>query len=43
MSTDITLGADGFDVYDIYLTPTTLVFHLREFNVRGSIMGICVY
>lgn len=32
MSTDITLGADGFDVYDIYLTPTTLVFHLREFN-----------
>ncbi|KAJ7084342.1 Rad9-domain-containing protein [Mycena belliarum] len=32
LSTELTISADEFDVYDIYSTPTTIAFHLREFN-----------
>jgi cell cycle checkpoint control protein RAD9A len=33
LSTELTISADEFDVYDVYATPTTISFHLREFNV----------
>lgn len=32
LSTELTISADEFDVYDLYSTPTTIAFHLREFN-----------
>jgi len=34
LSTELTISSEEFDVYDIYETPTTIAFHLREFNVR---------
>lgn len=33
LSTELTISADEFDVYDVYATPTIISFHLREFNV----------
>jgi len=33
LSTELTISTGEFDVYDIYETPTTIAFHLREFNV----------
>lgn len=33
LSTELTISADEFDVYDVHSTPTTIAFHLREFNV----------
>ncbi|KAJ7497250.1 Rad9-domain-containing protein [Mycena latifolia] len=32
LSTELTISADEFDIYEIYSTPTTIAFHLREFN-----------
>ncbi|KAJ7725867.1 Rad9-domain-containing protein [Mycena maculata] len=32
LSTELTISADEFDLYDVYATPTTIAFHLREFN-----------
>ncbi|KAF9484428.1 hypothetical protein BDN70DRAFT_825463 [Pholiota conissans] len=32
LSTEISISSDEFDVYNIFETPTTLAFHLREFN-----------
>ncbi|KAJ7132795.1 Rad9-domain-containing protein [Mycena crocata] len=32
LSTELTISAEEFDVYDVYATPTTIAFHLREFN-----------
>ncbi|KAJ7462242.1 Rad9-domain-containing protein [Mycena galericulata] len=32
LSTELTISADEFDLYDVYSTPTTIAFHLREFN-----------
>ncbi|KAF8972991.1 Rad9-domain-containing protein [Flammula alnicola] len=32
LSTEISISAEEFDVYDVYETPTTIAFHLREFN-----------
>ncbi|KDR75080.1 hypothetical protein GALMADRAFT_69752 [Galerina marginata CBS 339.88] len=32
LSTEISISAEEFDVYDLYETPTTIAFHLREFN-----------
>ncbi|TFK51794.1 hypothetical protein OE88DRAFT_1712289 [Heliocybe sulcata] len=32
LSTELTISADEFDVYDIYCPPITIAFHLREFN-----------
>ncbi|KAJ7703243.1 Rad9-domain-containing protein [Mycena rosella] len=32
LSTELTISADEFDLYEIYSTPTTIAFHLREFN-----------
>jgi len=31
--TEISLGTEQFDVYDIYEAPITIAFHFREFNV----------
>ena len=33
LSTELTISTGEFDIYDIYETPTTIAFHLREFNV----------
>ncbi|KAK7057232.1 Rad9-domain-containing protein [Favolaschia claudopus] len=32
LSTELSISAEEFDLYDIYATPTTIAFHLREFN-----------
>ncbi|KAF9050067.1 Rad9-domain-containing protein [Panaeolus papilionaceus] len=32
LSTELTISAEEFEGYDIYETPTTIAFHLREFN-----------
>ena len=39
LSTEISICSDEFDVYDIFETPITLAFHLREFNVRAVHRG----
>jgi cell cycle checkpoint control protein RAD9A len=33
LATELTISADEFENYDIFMTPTSLAFHLREFNV----------
>jgi cell cycle checkpoint control protein RAD9A len=33
LATELTISAEEFDVYNIYATPITIAFHLREFNV----------
>ncbi|KAF9464941.1 Rad9-domain-containing protein [Collybia nuda] len=30
--TELTISAEEFDVYNVYASPTTIAFHLREFN-----------
>lgn len=45
LSTELTISADEFDVYDVYATPTTISFHLREFNATitfAESMGVCL-
>ncbi|KAG2145992.1 Rad9-domain-containing protein [Suillus bovinus] len=45
LSTELTISADEFDVYDVYATPTTISFHLREFNATIAFtesMGLCL-
>ncbi|KAJ7045466.1 Rad9-domain-containing protein [Mycena alexandri] len=32
LSTELSISAEEFDLYDVYSTPTTIAFHLREFN-----------
>ncbi|GLB37678.1 putative rad9 [Lyophyllum shimeji] len=32
VATELTISAEEFDVYNIYAPPTTIAFHLREFN-----------
>ncbi|KAJ7287580.1 hypothetical protein C8J57DRAFT_591326 [Mycena rebaudengoi] len=32
LSTELCIGIDEFERYDMYSTPTTIAFHLREFN-----------
>ncbi|KAL6307276.1 Rad9-domain-containing protein [Sparassis latifolia] len=32
LATELIISADEFNVYDIYTLPTTIAFHLREFN-----------
>jgi hypothetical protein len=36
LATELTVGADTFEAFDIYNAPTTIGFHLREFNVRAQ-------
>ncbi|KAF8813922.1 hypothetical protein BYT27DRAFT_7250794 [Phlegmacium glaucopus] len=36
LSTELTISAEEFDTYDVYTTPTTIAFHLREFNATIS-------
>lgn len=33
LATELTISSEEFDVYNIYAVPTTIAFHLREFNV----------
>jgi cell cycle checkpoint control protein RAD9A len=33
LATELTISADEFENYDIFATPISLAFHLREFNV----------
>jgi cell cycle checkpoint control protein RAD9A len=33
LATELTISSEEFDVYNIYAAPTTIAFHLREFNV----------
>ena len=35
LATELTISSEEFDVYDIYAAPTTIAFHLREFNVSN--------
>ncbi|KAG1839043.1 Rad9-domain-containing protein [Suillus subalutaceus] len=45
LSTELTISADEFDVYDVYAAPTTISFHLREFNATitfAESMGLCI-
>ncbi|KAF7315398.1 hypothetical protein MIND_00054500 [Mycena indigotica] len=32
LSTELKISAEEFDLYDIYVAPITIAFHLREFN-----------
>ncbi|KAI0046554.1 hypothetical protein FA95DRAFT_1583033 [Auriscalpium vulgare] len=32
LSTELTISSDEFDHYDVYVSPISLAFHLREFN-----------
>ncbi|KAJ6609871.1 Rad9-domain-containing protein [Mycena sp. CBHHK59/15] len=32
LSTELSISAEEFDLYDVHVTPTTIAFHLREFN-----------
>ncbi|KAH9919950.1 Rad9-domain-containing protein [Amylocystis lapponica] len=32
LATEVSLPAAEFDVYDVHITPSTIAFHLREFN-----------
>ncbi|KAG2078976.1 hypothetical protein BDR04DRAFT_1086026 [Suillus decipiens] len=45
LSTELTISADEFDVYDVYATPAIISFHLREFNATiafAESMGLCL-
>ncbi|KAG2150578.1 Rad9-domain-containing protein [Suillus clintonianus] len=45
LSTELNISADEFDVYDVYASPTTIAFHLREFNATiafAESMGLCL-
>ncbi|OAX43299.1 hypothetical protein K503DRAFT_789596 [Rhizopogon vinicolor AM-OR11-026] len=45
LSTELTISADEFDVYEVYASPTTIGFHLREFNATiafADSMGLCL-
>ncbi|KAJ8587447.1 hypothetical protein M405DRAFT_863720 [Rhizopogon salebrosus TDB-379] len=45
LSTELTISADEFDVYEVYASPTTIAFHLREFNATiafADAMGLCL-
>lgn len=33
LSTELTVAAEEFDTYAIYISPIVIAFHLREFNV----------
>ena len=35
LRTSLTLGANGFETYELQAAPITLSFFLREFNVSG--------
>ena len=35
LATELTISADEFENYDIFATPISLAFHLREFNVSA--------
>jgi cell cycle checkpoint control protein RAD9A len=37
LATELTISSEEFDVYNIYATPTTIAFHLREFNVSNIV------
>ena len=37
LATELTISADEFESYDIFVTPTALAFHLREFSVSPPV------
>lgn len=49
LATELTISADEFENYDIFATPISLAFHLREFNVslsfstQSSLAGAKIY
>ncbi|KAJ3811476.1 Rad9-domain-containing protein [Lentinula aff. lateritia] len=41
LATELTISADEFDLYNLYEAPTTITFHLREFNATITFAEIC--
>jgi len=37
LATELTISADEFENYDIFVTPISLAFHLREFSVSSLV------
>ncbi|KAG6336035.1 hypothetical protein ID866_3051 [Astraeus odoratus] len=45
LATELTVSAEEFDVYDVFPTPITIAFHLREFNATigyAEAMGLAL-
>ena len=40
--TEMTISVEEFDIYDIVDLPTTISFHLREFNVCALPLPLCI-
>lgn len=40
LATELSIVQDDFEVYDIRPAPTTIAFHLREFNVSSCIVSL---
>lgn len=36
LATELAISSEEFDVYNVYAAPTTIAFHLREFNVSNT-------
>ncbi|KAJ3999627.1 Rad9-domain-containing protein [Lentinula boryana] len=41
LATELAISADEFDLYNLYEAPTTIAFHLREFNATIAFAEIC--
>lgn len=39
LSTELSISADEFEIYNVYAPPTTIAFHLREFNVSRPFLS----
>ncbi|KAJ3762382.1 Rad9-domain-containing protein [Lentinula raphanica] len=41
LATELFISADEFDLYNLYEAPTTIAFHLREFNATIAFAELC--
>ncbi|KAF9070069.1 Rad9-domain-containing protein [Rhodocollybia butyracea] len=41
LATELTISSDEFDTYNLYEAPTTITFHLREFNATIAFAETC--
>ncbi|KAJ4468129.1 Rad9-domain-containing protein [Lentinula aciculospora] len=41
LATELAISADEFDLYNLHEAPTTIAFHLREFNATIAFAEIC--
>lgn len=42
LNTELKIGIDEFEAYDIPLPPVTIAHHLREFNVSAPVISYII-